>query len=508
MWRTIAFGLLLLAVATSTTAADRLAVRVDALLQQRRAAAGVELAQPGSDAEFIRRASLDLTGVIPTPAEVLDFLADPAADKRTRLIDRLLASPGYATHLANTWTDMLLPPEALAERPDQVAPFTAWLRRRFADNLRYDNLVAELLTTTGGPRGAAALFYTASDLKPEELAASTSRIFLGVQIECAQCHNHPFDHWCQADFWSYAAFFARVQQTAARPDASVELLDAASGELTMPDTGDVVRPKYLGVSLPADAADSNRRRQLAIWIVSRDNPYFARVAVNRVWAKLFGRGLVHPADDFANHNPPSHPELLDELALWFVAKGCDLKALYRELANTSAYQATSATPESGEPPPELFAVMQIKTLTPNQLYDCLAKATRRVPLAAAPNGEQPAADAARAIFLARFQTGDRQTSEFQAGIPQILSMMNGPLTSEATHPDQGGLLLTLDAPFFTDEQRVESLFLATLSRLPRDEERRQFMAYVERGGSTGDRRQALGDVLWALLNSPEFILNH
>lgn len=494
--------------AVRTTA--EMSARVDELIETRLRQAGVSPAAPADDAQFMRRVALDLNGVIPAGSEVSVFLKDAASDKRAKLIDRLLANPRYATHLAQVWSKMLLPAAAQNERPAEVAGFTAWLRRRFAENIRYDIVVADLLTTTGSSnRGGAALFYTASGVKPEELAASTSRIFLGVQIHCAQCHNHPFDHWRQEDFWSYAAFFARVQQAPGMQPPEVELVDATAGEVMLPDTDRVVAPKYLGAEPPSEDADVNRRRQLAIWLVSRDNPYFARVAVNRVWALLFGRGLVHPVDEFGEQNPPSHPRLLDELAAYFVDCGYDLKELFRVLTNTTAYQrASESLSESEPPPPELFARMLVKTLTPEQLYDSLLRAARREETAPATTlpGQPPMGD--RQQFLARFNMATHDATDFSAGIPQVLALMNGALTDEATDPLRSGILQAIDAPFFTDAERVESLFLAVMSRSPSDAEREQFMRYVQDKADAGERRKALGDILWAMLNSPEFILNH
>ncbi|HEX5446964.1 MAG TPA: DUF1549 and DUF1553 domain-containing protein [Pirellulales bacterium] len=518
--RPLSSGLVLLCVMTvaslpahaddeiRTTA--EMSARVDELIGARLRQDGVSPAAPADDAQFLRRASLDLNGVIPAGSEVSAFLEDSSADKRAKLIDRLLARPRYATHLGQVWSKMLLPAAAQNERAAEVAGFTAWLRRRFAENIRYDIVVADLLTTTGSSnRGGAALFYTASGLKPEELAASTSRIFLGVQIHCAQCHNHPFDHWRQEDFWSYAAFFARVQQAPGVQPPEVELVDAAAGEVMLPDTDRVIAPKYLGADPPSEDADVNRRRQLAIWLVSRDNPYFARVAVNRVWALLFGRGLVHPVDEFGEQNPSSHPQLLDELAGYFVDSGYDLKELFRVLASTEAYQRSSASLSEGEPPaPESFARMLVKTLSPEQLYDSLLRAARRdeaAPTMAAP-GQPSMGD--RQQFLARFNMGTHEATEFAAGIPQVLALMNGALTDAATDPLRGGILLAIDAPFFSDAERVEALFLAVLSREPTDAEREQFMRYVHDKPNADERRQALGDMLWAMLNSPEFILNH
>ncbi len=489
--------------------ATAMAARIDDLLDARLRQAGVRAAEPAADAEFIRRATLDLDGIIPSGSEVSEFLKDDSEAKYTRLIDQLLANPRHATHLAGVWSKMLLPADAQSERAAEVAGFTSWLRRRFAENIRYDVIVADLLTTTGNSnRGGAALFYTAAGLKPEDLAASAARTLLGVQIQCAQCHDHPFDHWKQADFWSFAAFFARVQQAPGSQPPDVQLVDAVAGEVMLPGTTEAVSPKYLGAEPPSEDADVNRRRQLAIWLVSRDNPYFARVAVNRAWSLLFGRGLVHPVDDFGRHNPPSHPQVLEELAEYFVESGYDLTAVFRAIGYTHAYRRSSQW-SSEEPPPELFARMPVKTLSAEQLYDCLVRATRSSQASAAagpPAG--PTMLGPRQQFIARFNMASSEATEFVAGIPQILALMNGALTAEASDPARGGLLKALEAPIFDDRERVEALFLSVLSREPTDVEAERLVQYVSQGGETGDRRQALGDLLWAMLNSPEFILNH
>lgn len=494
-----------------SVSAAAMAARIDELLDARLREAKVRAAPPANDAEFIRRASLDLDGIIPSGSEVSAFLQDTSSEKHTGLVDRLLANPRYSTHLAQVWSKMLLPADAPSERPAEVAGFTSWLRRRLAEGIRYDVIVADLLTTTGNSnRGGAALFYTAAGLKPNELAASTSRIFLGVQIHCAECHNHPFDHWKQDDFWSFAAFFARVQQAPGTQPPNVELVDALAGEVTVLGTDRIASPKYLGADPPGEDADVNRRRQLAIWLVSRDNPYFARVAVNRAWALLFGRGLVHPLDDFGQHNPPTHPRLLDELAAYFIDSGCDLKAVFRAIAYSRAYRRSSEWPRTDPPPPaEYFARMEVKTLTPEQLYDCLVRATRlKEPATAANQPGQPPMPDARQQFIARFNMATSEPTEFVAGIPQILALMNGALTGEATDANRGGLLKALDAPVFDDRERIEALFLNVLSREPTDAERDKLVRYLAESGATDDQRQALGDLLWAMLNSPEFILNH
>jgi hypothetical protein len=353
------------------------------------------------------------------------------------------------------------------------------------------------------------LFYTSLQLKPEELAASTSRVFLGTQIQCAQCHDHPFDHWKQRDFWAYAAFFSRLSPLQSRQAVGFEVRDIEWGDVALPGTKEVVLPQFLGGELSPDESDKTRRERLAVWLTWPENPFVARAAVNRVWAQLFGRGLVEPVDDLGTHNPPSHPQLLDELAAYFVRTGYDLNRLTETLAATRAYQLSSQSPAAGTDRPELFARMAVKSLTAEQLYDCLLEATRRREIVATQQvGLNRSADTARAAFLNRFRAPTQGATEYEGGVPQALTLMNGPLMRQATDLSQSDLLVALDAPFFTDERRIEVLYLSTLARLPDDAERSKFGAHVDRAAGEVDRRRALGDILWALLNSAEFTLNH
>ena len=485
--------------------------RIDALLGERMAEARVEPAPRSSDAEFLRRASLDLNGVIPRVADVRAFLADQSPDKRQKLVDRLLASPHHATHLANSWRQLMLPPGLGLQQIQNVAGVQNWLRGQFSQNMRYDRVVNEFLVSSGGGEAGPALYYTSLELKPEKLAASTSRIFLGLQIECAQCHPHPFDHWKQENFWGYAAFFAQLDQTQAMsPGGRVSLVDLPDGEVTLPDTETVVAPKYLDGTDLADRQRGTRRQQLAIWMASRDNPFLARAAVNRVWSHMFGRGLVEPVDDLGPHNPPSHPQLMKELTDYFVEAGFDLRDLYRTLGLTDAYQRTSVQQSDETPPAELFATMAIKTMTSEQLYDCLKQTLMRS------SGDGPAFlpgarglfDPQRLAFAAKMNMQGSNATEFEAGVLQALTMLNGSETAAATSVVQSSLLSSLEAPWFTDEDRVDVLLLATLSRLPSDEERRAFSAHVDSAADQEKKQHAFSDILWALLNSAEFMMNH
>ncbi len=482
--------------------------RVDERLRERAEAEGIAAAPAASDTVFLRRLSLDLIGRIPHVAEVRDWLADNRPDRREQLVERLLDSPGFASHMAATLRRMFLPQPADPRRVGYAYQLEGWLHRRIAEGEPYDALVREILLEDGSlPGTPSASYYAALDNQPETVAANVSRGLLGIQIQCAECHDHPFDHWKRRDFWGLAAFFARLEPPGRPGGAGVVPREAKQGELTLPGTDEIIPPRFLGSDQPPDPSGS-RRRQLTDWITAADNPYFAKAAVNRLWAQLFGHGLVEPVDDLGQHNPGLHPELLDELSDYFVQSGFDLRNLVRVLVNTQAYQLSSQA-AAGDVSPQFFRHMTIKSLSADQLYDCLATAL------ANPTSSNGAAayqsryfSPARREFLNRFDSAAQERTEYRSGIPQALTLMNGTLIRQGTDLEQGPLLQALRAPFFDDAQRIEILFLATLSREPRPEESERFLAYVHRHESAEQRRAALADILWALLNSAEFTLNH
>lgn len=493
--------------AEEPTAAMR--ARIDELLDQKWREAGVVAAPPASDAEFLRRVYLDLTGRIPRVSEARDFLADPRPDRRERLIDELVTRPDHVQHVANHWRSVLLPDNGATMQFGGDYTFTLWLRQQIAENKPYDKLVSDVILAKGQPgQVGPSLFYVALERKPAELAASTSRAFLGVQIQCAQCHNHPFDAWKQEDFWGFAAFFAHVQPANPQQGGIFGPLDdAKQGDVKHPTSGEVVPPKFLHGGVAEKGWGRTRRQQLAEWLTAPENPYFAKAAVNRVWGMLFGRGIVHPVDDMGEHNPPIHPELLDELARHFVATGYDLRGLVKTIAATKAYQLSSKGSPGSDDAERVFARMAIKSLTADQLYDCLATATAKRQV------QQPAYygnlyDPQRISFITKFKAPPGRTDEFHGGILQALTLMNGADIALGTDEKKSDLLGALDAPFFTDEQRVETLFFATLSREPTAAERTKCVTHVTQQSSPEDRRKALADVLWALLNTAEFGLNH
>jgi hypothetical protein len=521
--------------------ADELAREIDRQIEARWEHDSVTPAPLADDAEFLRRAWLDLAGTIPPAADVRRFLADDSPDKRRRVIDELLDSPDHVRHSTTVWRRMLLPEADSDFQVRYVAmEFEAWLRKQFAEQTPYDEMVRRIVNVPlsgSGMEGAYAFysaqreprptaFYAAKMVKAENLAAATSRAFLGVRIECAQCHAHPFADWSREQFWQYAAFFGGIERSARR---SNNLLDGLAEvfrrrgdklELAIPDTDKVVSPVYLDGTTP-DLEAQAPRKALAEWITSRDNPYFARATVNRVWASLLGRGIVDPVDDLVA-SPASHPELLDELAQQFAAHGFDLRYLTRAIMNSRTYQLSSragggesgggesgggesaagAGASAGDG--ELFARMRPRAMTAEQIYDSLVQALGLQTESTGPYFLETEADGFKRLFADSADAAERPTTVLQA-----LALMNGELVAGATNLETGAALSAVaELPLLSDRQRVETLFFATLSRPPRPEEFERFATYVETGGQTGDRKQALGDVLWALLNCSEFAVNH
>jgi hypothetical protein len=480
--------------------AVEVAARIDQLLAARWEAGKVQLAAPADDALFLRRVYLDVVGRIPSVAEARAFLADQRPDKRQRLVDRLLESPAYAVHSANVWRALLLPDT------DPFARFTGpvtelWLRKQFAANVSYDKMVRELLTLPLVDRGNAEptpiAFYLNKEFKPENIGAATSRLLLGVSIDCAQCHDHPFATWKRDQFWEFAAFFSGFE------NGRREIKDRR--EIAISGSSRVVQATFLDGTEPKWKYDTSSRQILADWVTSPQNPFFARTEANRLWAYFFGTGLVEPIDDLRPENPASDPELLDELASQFIAHQFDIKFLIRAITASRAYQLSSVASHASQDDPRVFARMALKGLSPEQLYESLAQATgfrEKAP------DRFRFRDTVRDEFLSQFASQDKRT-EFQTSILQSLMLMNGKLMEIATSPERSATLAAVaDSPFLDTTQKLETLFLAALARPPRPDEVERFTAYLKAAAARSEAGSALGDVFWVLLNSPEFLLNH
>jgi len=398
--------------------------------------------------------------------------------------------------------------------------FDLWLRKQLTENKGYDQIVRQLLTVSigNGQRGfdpynqenfATAIgFYFAKDMKPESLGAGTARLFLGVKLDCAQCHDHPFAKWKREQFWQFAAFFGGIdaESNMGFIQNVREIKDRR--ELIIPgDKKKIVPAVFLDSTEPQWKYNVGTRETLADWMTSPKNPWFAKATVNRMWAYFFGTGLVDPVDDLRDDNPASHPELLDKLAQQFAEYKFDLKFLIRAITASRAYQSASTADKDKPDDPRLFARMALRGMTPEQIFDSLSMATgfrekrmnRRIFYQD---------DSLRSEFLKQFATTDKRT-EFQTSILQSLLLMNGKLTEQVTSLERSATLAAVaDSPFLSADEKVETLYLAALARPPRSDERERFSRYIRSGGVRGDAKAALGDVFWVLLNSPEFILNH
>jgi hypothetical protein len=509
--------------------ATELATVIDRYLAAGWDANKVQPAPPASDAEFVRRVYLDLAGRIPAVAEVRAFLDDKRPDKRRHLIEQLLNGPRYVTHFTNVWRALLLPETGNNLQAGFLAPgFEAWVRAKLQKNTPYDEMVRELLTVpmqgqgrnpfgqpNGGPSPIA--FYLTKEVKPENLAAAASRLFLGVKIECAQCHNHPFAEWKREQFWSFAAFFAGLKRQGNGDFVAAGRETADRRELTIPGTERVVQAAFLDGTAPKFSYNTSARATLAEWMTRKDNPYFARAAANRLWEYFFGTGIIDPVDEMVgSEHAASHPELLDELAHQFADHNYDLKFLIRAITASGAYQLSSWATDKSQDDSHQFARMPLRGLSAEQLFDSIAQATG---YRDTPNGNPRffGNSGVRGRFLTQFANASDKATEVQTSILQALSMMNGRVTTAATDLEGSETLAALiDAPFMDTAERIETFFLAALSRQPTPRELSRLVQYVETGGSDGDAstdkeknyNRALADAFWVLLNSSEFFLNH
>jgi hypothetical protein len=472
------------------------AQRVDQLVAAKWSELKIKPAVAADDAEFLRRTYLDLIGRIPSVQETRQFLDDKSPQKRKKLIDRLLGKPACATHFGQVWRAWILP-ETNVQFQGLAPQLEQYLQRQLAQNISYDQLVREILTARessrpmrrgaiellGGRGDASGLFYQLNENKPENLAGSTARLFLGLRLECAQCHDHPTGRWSREQFWQFAALFAPMNK---------------GHTIRIPGSDRTVAAGFPDATTPDWQKPGDPRSLVADWATSDKNPYFAKAAVNRLWAYFFGIGLVEPVDDLSDQNPASHPELLKELAHQFAAHGFDLQFLARAITGSQTYQLSSAAAEGSQVDPRLFSRMAVRGLSPEQLFDSLTQALG-----------SPDAGRFKAEFLNRFRGATEKRTETQVSILQALALMNGKFVADATSLERSDTLAAVaDAPFLTPQERIETLYLAALTRKPSPEERAPLVDYITKGGPQHDPGRALADVFWALLNSGEFLLNH
>ena len=511
------------AVEPGTFAATPASNFIDELVNAKLDALNLPPSARCDDATFLRRASLDVAGRLPTPEEVRAFLADGRPDKRQRLVDELLASPGYVDLWSHKWSDLLLV-SGDRLRPKAVDSFYGWIRDRVEENAGWDEFARGVVTARGGTLENGAANFYALHQDPETMAETMSAAFLGMSIACAKCHDHPLEKWANDQYYAFANLFGRVRGKgwggdfrSGDGDRTIFLADA--GDLIQPRSGEAMAPRPLdGDPLPADFM-GDRREVLADWLVAEENPYFSRAIVNRVWAHYMGVGLVDAVDDLRLTNPPSNPELMDALAGFLVEHDYDLKRLMRLILTSEAYQRSSLPEPGAEGDARYYSHFLPRRLTAEVLLDAFSAATA-VPTTFERDGKelppgrravQLKDSALNSYFLDTFGRAERlktcscERTEMPS-MKQVLHVMNGGTLNEKL-ADARARFAASAAAGATDAELIEEAYLASVGRFPTPGEAAA-VAGVLSGAAGDERRAALEDLYWGLLSSREFLFQH
>ncbi|MEX2026378.1 MAG: DUF1549 domain-containing protein, partial [Pirellulaceae bacterium] len=490
---------------------------IDELVWAKLQSLSITPSEPCDDATFIRRASCDLIGRLPTPDEVRSFLADTASEKREKLVDALLARPEYADFWANKWADLLRPnPYRVGIKA--VFNYDQFIRDSFRQNKPYDQFVRDLVTAQGSTwkNGATVLFRDRRT--PDEITPLVSQLFLGVRLECAKCHHHPFEKWGQDDFYSFAAYFARLDHkgTGLSPPISGGeeiVLTGKRREVKHPVTGAVLPPRPLfGAAAPVEP-EGDPRESLAAWMTSDQNDYFAQVIANRLWADLMGRGLVEPVDDLRATNPASNPSLLAALGKHLREQKFDLKKLLRAIATSHVYSLGTTPTERNVSDTRNYSRRYRSRLRAEVLADAFADISvvseRFDAMPPGSRAMQLWTHRIESTFLDTFGRPDPNQDPpcermADGSVTQSLHMMNAPDLFRKVTRDEGRAA-KLAASELPPEKIAEELYLLCYGRSPTADELAVAQQVFSAEGAT--RRQATEDLLWALLNTPEFVFN-
>ena len=485
---------------------------IDELVMKKWRTLGIAPSPPAADAEFLRRATLDLTGALPTPREVREFLTDPSADKRDRLVDRLLASDRYAYFWAGKWGDLLRNKQQNGFE-ESSGKFADWIRQAIARNMPFDQFARELLAVTGTRADHPQIDWYRQLNTSQNRVEDVSQVFLGLRVSCANCHDHPFERISQDDYWQFAAFFARLD---AMPYGPVDKLGVKpEGDVKNPRTGLAVKPKAFGAAEFDYVKGEDPRVKLVDWMTRRDNPYFARAICNRLWAHYMARGLVDPPDDMRATNPPTNPELLDALAADLADHGYDLKRLTRQIVTSGVYGLSALPRPENADDAQNYARHYPRRLPAPVLLDALSAATG-VPETFREYPEVKAAvelptERVGSEFLDIFGRSRRDTpceceSSRDPSLPQVLFLMFAPeLQAKLANPKGTAARLAKECP--SGRAIVEELFLLTFCRPPSDAEAAEAAAAID-AAPPARRQAAVEDLLWTLVNCKEFLFGN
>lgn len=464
-----------------------------------------------TDEVFVRRVYVDLIGLLPTIEEYSRFMADAAPDKRDKLIDELLNRKEFTEIWVSKWAEWLM------MRSNNVISYKAmllyyqWLSQQVASNVPLDKMVQGLLGANGGTFKVPATNYFQNETDTLKVSENVAQVFMGMRIQCAQCHNHPFDRWTQDDYYGFAAFFSQIGRKGGEDYRETIIFNAGGGDVRHVVDGRVMTPTFLGGG-PADTAGKDRREILAKWLASPQNPYFASNFANRVWQHFFGVGIIDPIDDVRISNPASNPELLAELANKFTSYNYDFKQLVRDICRSQTYQRSTTRNESNMTDELNFAHANLRRIKAESLLDCISEVTntkdkfRGLPLGA--KATQIADGSTSTYFLETFGRAKRETVcscevRMEPSLSQALHLLNGDTVNAKIQ--QGGLIDKWLAEKVEPMQIVERLYISCLGRKPSEPEINNLKPLFTTGSNV---KQALEDTFWALLNSREFLFNH
>ncbi len=464
-----------------------------------------------NDETFLRRVYLDVIGVLPTVEEYQRFMANPVANKRELLVDELLGRKEFAELWVMKWAELLQIRSSNQVSYKAMLLYYNWLQDKIARNVPVNEWVQELLGANGGTFKNPATNYYQNETDVLKVSENVAQVFMGMRIQCAQCHNHPFDRWTQDDYYSFAAFFSQIGRKGTDDPRETIVFNSRGGEVAHPVRGGVMKPKFLGGEYP-DVAGKDRRVVMAQWLASADNPYFATNLANMVWGHFFGIGIIDQVDDVRISNPASNPELLAELGKRFTGYKYDFKKLVRDICLSRTYQEATQANLSNEGDTRNFTRSALRRIKAETFLDCISQVTEtKNKFPGLPQGAravQIADGGVSTYFLTTFGRATRETVcscevKLEPTLSQSLHLLNGDTTT--TRIAQGNLIGRRLAEKATPEQIIEELFIRCVSRKPTPKEMGKLIVALS---AEPDKNKALGDLFWALLNSREFMFNH
>ena len=465
-----------------------------------------------NDQTFLRRVHVDSTGQLPTTEEFKQFATDPDPQKRAKKVDELLSRKEFVDLWALKWSELL---QIRTDNNNQgsyktTLGYYTWLHTQLAENVPINEIARQLISASGSNLENPAANYFQLEQDPLKLAEDTAQAFLGIRVQCAQCHNHPFDRWTMDDYRGFTAFFTQVGRKDGEDPREKIIFNRGDGESKHPVGDRVVLPKFLGGSAP-ETKGKDRREVLAEWIAAPENPYFARHVANLIWAQYMGRGIVEPVDDVRISNPPSNPELLEALAAKLVEYRYDLRRIVRDICNSRTYQLTTRPNETNQLDERNFAHATIRRMRAEVMLDCITQVTdtkdkfRGLPAGA--RSAEIADGKTTNYFLTTFGRSTREVlcarEEVGPTLSQALHLINGDTVEQKIK--EGGLVNKLIKLNKTPREIVQELYVRCFGRQPTETE---LLALEPHWGVTEQQPTVLGDVFWALLNAKEFMFNH